>query len=111
MATRISEIRAKIRERIEELRKRILGGETVLRSSGQVVGPKGVIGGGKVISAVTSAIDEYIALVKERKPNIIPTILERISKLEPGKRIKELMPTTTTQPAVATEEKKKVLRG
>jgi len=107
---RIIEIREKIKA------KRLLGEERgVLRGSetrGQVIG--GVIGGGKIIESISKTIDQVLTIAKERRPNIIPTVLERIKTYEPGKRIKELLPPATTgaptTPETTTTPQRKILR-
>jgi len=84
-----------LRKRIAELREkakrpRLIRGELIRGEEATTAG--GVVGGGKVIETVTERIDWFIATVKEKRPNIIPTVLERIKTFEPGKRIKELTP-------------------
>jgi len=103
-----------IRKRIQELRERLrsrrpLAGETVLRGE-----PGKLIGGGKIIEQVSQGIDKIISIAREKRPNIIPTVLERIKTYEPGRRIKELVPmpaqpTPEAAPPPA-ETYKKVLR-
>jgi hypothetical protein len=100
-----------LRKRVAELReraktRRLIRGEEAGTTTG------GVIGGGKVIETVTERIDKFIATVKEKRPNIIPTVLERIKTYEPGKRIKELAPLPKKEEAVAPPpaEGKKILR-
>lgn len=113
----IEQFRYRAKEFIDEFRKRFtaLRGESrLVRSEGQLVG--GLIGGGKVIENVTKTIDEFVRIVQERKPNIIPIALERIRTMEPGKRVKELLPkptlSTPTAPAPsAPTTEKKLLRG
>lgn len=110
----VEQLRARIRETVERVRKRLplLAGETgILRTSeGQIAG--GLIGGGKLIETVTKSVDEFLMRIKERRPNIVPYVLEKMRTYEPGKRIKEVLPTPTATPApTPVEEKKKVLRG
>jgi hypothetical protein len=100
-----------LRKRVAELReraktRRLIRGEEAGTTAG------GVIGGGKVIETVTERIDKFIATVKEKRPNIIPTVLERIKTYEPGKRIKELVPLPKREETVAPPpaEGKKILR-
>lgn len=98
-----------LRKRVAELRERakrprlIRGEET---AAGTTAG--GVIGGGKVIETVTERIDKFIATVKEKRPNIIPTVLERVKAYEPGKRIKELVQLPKGETAAPLVEGKKI---
>jgi hypothetical protein len=103
-----------LRKRMEELRealriRRPLAGQTIsLREStplrGEVLG--GVIGKGKVIEQVSKTLDELTARIKERKPEILPTVIERIEKWRPGTRVKELVPKVPTATTTTTSEEK-----
>ena len=103
----VEQARKRAQEILEKIRtRRLLAGQSITRSSeGQVIG--GLIGGGKVIENIGKSLDNLVALAKERRPNIIPTVMERIKAFEPGKRIKELLPplgegTTTTTTTTGT---------
>lgn len=104
---RLEEMLARLRERL----RGIFGEGKLLRTQGQVVG--GLIGGGRVIDNVMKTVDSIIEMAKQRRPNIIPTIMERIAKIEPGKRIREVVavrpaPSPAAQP---TPPEKRLLRG
>lgn len=90
----LEELRKRLSERMESIRARvpILSAEQrsgLLRGEG--LKPQ-VIGQGKIIEAVSQTVDKLVQTIKEKRPNIIPTVLERIKTFEPGKRIKELLP-------------------
>jgi len=101
-----------VRKRIEEMREKIKARRILGEGSqGQIIG--GIIGGGKIIENVTKSIDNIISMAKERRPNIIPTVMEKIKTYEPGKRIKEIVPIPTSESSkttTTTGEKKKLLR-
>ena len=107
----VEQARRRVQELMEKARtRRLLGSGTMLRGTqGQTQ-----IGGGKVIQRVSESIDRLVATAKEKRPNIIPTVIERIKTYEPGKRIKELVPITAAPPAptttTTTTEYKKILR-
>jgi hypothetical protein len=120
---RIEELRKRLIERVASLRKGLFGeegkiilpiGEGTSNVAGQIQ-----IGRGAVIDQVTKRVDTLIATIKERRPQIIPTVVERIKAFEPGKRITELVklpestqaptPTSTTTPTPTPT--KKLLRG
>jgi hypothetical protein len=102
------------RKRIEELREKIkarkpLLGESMLRGEREKL-----LGGGRLVQQVGQNIDRLVARAKERRPNIIPTVMERIKTYEPGKRLKELVPVPTSeipaQQSAPTETYRKILR-
>lgn len=90
----VEQLRSRVQEVLSRVRARrpLLGGE----SAGQVIG--GLIGGGKVIENVSRSIDNLVRMAKERRPNIIPTVLERVRTFEPGKRIREFIPAPPPPP-------------
>jgi hypothetical protein len=92
----VEQLRSRVQEVLSRVRARrpLLGGES---AQGQVIG--GLIGGGKVIENVSRSIDNLVKMAKERRPNIIPTVLERVRTFEPGKRIKEFIPAPPPSPA------------
>ena len=99
---RVKELRERLRERVQEItarvRRPLLGQKSLLRGSeGQILGPEGLIGGGKVIEHVTKAVDNVLEALSERRPNIIPAVMEKIKTWEPGKRLKELIPKTSEE--------------
>jgi hypothetical protein len=98
-----------LRRRIAELREKAKRPRLIRGEEATTAG--GVIGGGKVIETVTERIDKFIATVKEKRPNIIPTVLERVKTYEPGKRLKELVPLPRTEETAAPPvEGRKILR-
>jgi len=120
--SRIEELRKRLIERVASLRKGLFGEEvrtilTIGEGTSNVAGQI-QIGKGAIIDQVTKRVDTLIATIKERRPQIIPTVVERIKTFEPGKRITELVkppegvptptaPTPTPTPAPT----KKLLRG
>jgi hypothetical protein len=122
--TRIEELRKRLIERVTPLRKGLFGEEgrpALLRGEGTTnVAGQIQIGKGALIDQVTKRFDTLITTIKERRPQIIPTVVERIKAFEPGKRITELVnppegaptptaPTPTSTPTPAPT--KKLLRG
>lgn len=116
----IEDVRRRLMERMQEVRARVpmLREGSLLRGGsirGQIV--PGLIGGGKVIETISQSVDRLIAMAKERRPNIIPTVLERVRTFEPGKRVREFIPTTggpaptTGAPPPTPSERKRLLRG
>jgi hypothetical protein len=100
-----------LRKRVAELREKAKRPRLIRGEEATTAG--GVIGGGKVIETVTERIDRFIATVKEKRPNIIPTVFERIKTYEPGKRLKELVPLPKREEAAAppvSAEGRKILR-
>jgi hypothetical protein len=99
-----------LRKRIAELREKAKRPRLIRGEEATTAG--GVIGGGKVIETVTERIDKFIATVKEKRPNIIPTVLERVKTYEPGKRLKELVPLPKGEEAApqVSVEGRKILR-
>lgn len=73
------------------------------------------IGDGKVLDNITKAVDNVVKRVREVKPNIIPTVVERVRTYQPGTRIQQLLPSTppstTATTATQTAQSKKLLRG
>lgn len=74
------------------------------------------IGDGKVLDNITKAVDNVVKRVREVKPNIIPTVVEKVRTYQPGTRIQQLLPstppsTTTTTTTTQTAQSKKLLRG
>jgi len=88
----LEELRKRTTEIMSKLPRPLEKG--VLRTQGQV------IGGGKIIETVQTTVQNILATAKEKRPNIIPTVMEKIKTYQPGRRIMELvpgrMPTTTT---------------
>jgi hypothetical protein len=119
---RIEELRKRLIERVTSLRKGLLSeeerpillrGESTTNVAGQIQ-----IGRGAIIDQVTKRFDTLIATIRERRPQIIPTVVERIKAFEPGKRITELVkpPESIATPAAPTPTPtptptKKLLRG
>jgi hypothetical protein len=108
----VEQSRRRVQELMERVKtRRVLGSGTMLRGTqGQIQ-----IGGGKVIQKVGESIDRLVAMAKEKRPNIIPTVMERIKTYEPGKRIKELVPITAAPPSpppapTPAPEYRKILR-
>jgi hypothetical protein len=111
----VEQARRRVQELMERVKtRRVLGSGTMLRGTqGQIIG--GQLGGGKVIQKVSESIDRLVATAKEKRPNIIPTVIERIKTYEPGKRIKELVPITAAPPSpppapTPAPEYRKILR-
>jgi hypothetical protein len=100
--------RKRFQELLERVRTRRLIGE-----GGVLGGSRGqIVGGGKILEQISKGIDRLVEIAKERRPNIIPTVIERLKTYEPGKRIKELLPSTTTetQTPTSTRTERKILR-
>jgi len=53
------------------------------------------IGSGAIIENVSKTAQELITTIQEKRPKIIPTVMEKIKTYEPGKLIKTLTPTGT----------------
>jgi len=112
---KVEELRKKLMERVASIRGKVLGqvGErTILRgegSSNRILGQ--ALGQGAIIEQATKRVDELLATVKEKRPNIIPTVLEKVKAFEPGKRITEIVAPPTGEGAPTPTEKKKFLRG
>jgi len=117
---RLSERTATIRER---LTSRLSGQSTLLRGGSESGSPQRMFGQGKIIDRVSERVDKTLKTLQERRPNIIPTVMERIKTYEPGKRITQLLQrpetkagetpattTTTTTATPVTEGKSKILR-
>jgi len=107
----VEEARKRVQEIMERIKARrpFVQGSMLRGSEGQVIG--GLIGGGKIIENISKTIDNVVSMAKERRPNIIPTVLERIKAYEPGKRIKEIVPLTTGETSTTpSTETKKILR-
>lgn len=98
----IEEIRRRIMERAKLIRERLVPG----RLGGEIVGKGGIVGGGRLITTASETIDKVLQTVKEKRPNVLPTVLERIRTFEPGKRIKEVMPPIEGGETPTREEKK-----
>jgi hypothetical protein len=75
-----------------------------------------VFGEGKIIETIQQSVNNIVSIAKEKRPNIIPTAIERIKTYQPGKRIMELIPpksvsapapspVTTTTYAPTTERR------
>lgn len=85
-----------VRQRLEEMRSRVRERLRAVRPgsvSGEVVGPAGIIGGGRVLETVREQVNVVTARFKERKPMIVPKVTEAIAQWRPGARVKELMPS------------------
>jgi hypothetical protein len=80
------------RRRIASIRERI----KVLPTERRLITQGQVIGEGKVIETIQKTVDNIISMAKEKRPNIIPTVMEKIKTYQPGKRIMELLPTRPT---------------
>jgi hypothetical protein len=83
---------------LEELRKRVASIRERIRvlPTERGLTREQAIGEGRVIETIQRTIDNIISAAKERRPNIIPTVIEKIKTYQPGKRIMELVPTRTT---------------
>jgi len=88
----VEQVRSRVRELLERVRTRRLLGQATAPTTGPL------IGGGRIIQTVSESIDRVIAMAKERRPNIIPMVLERLRTYEPGAKVRELIVPTTTPP-------------
>jgi len=116
---RLSERTATIRER---LTSRLSGQSALLRGGSESGSQQRLFGEGKMINRVSERIDKTLKTLQERRPNIIPTVMERVKTYEPGKRITQLLQrpetrttetpaaTTATTATPVTEGKSKILR-
>jgi len=108
VAPTLEEIRKRLAERTKIIRERLLGPR---KTAGEIIGKGGIIGGGRIITAVSETVDKVLASIKERRPNIVPAVMERIRTMEPGKRVKEILPPVEKGAAPpAVEEKPRLLR-
>ena len=57
------------------------------------------IGSGAIINTIMTTIDQFVSTVQEKRPKIIPTVIETIQRYEPGKIVKTLVPTFGGAPA------------
>jgi len=81
---------------LEEFRKRVMSIRErvkILPTERKLVAQGQVIGEGKIIETVQQTVNNIISMAKEKRPNIIPTVMEKIKTYQPGKRIMELIPT------------------
>jgi|GEM_PF-3991643 len=116
--TSLEQLRQRLLQRIASFRLGILGESNkrvLLRgenNSGGVVGQI-QIGQGVLIDQVTKRVDTLLATIKEKRPQIIPTVVEKIRTFEPGKRVTELVapPSGAQAPTTPTAPTKKFLRG
>jgi len=82
---------------VEELRRwvqtrpKILGGAGILRTPGMST----QIGSGKIIETITGNIQSFISTVQEKRPKIIPTVMENIKAYQPGKVVKTVVEEAT----------------
>jgi hypothetical protein len=74
-----------LRARLEELRERVR-----TRLGAGVSGQQ--IGQGALIERARSRLEELTARVKERKPVIVPKVVEALEQWKPGSRISEIVP-------------------
>lgn len=91
---RIEEIRARAKERV--------GGMGGMRSGG--LSPQQVLGGGKILETGRKQIETITARFKERRPGLLPTVTETIKKWEPGRRVREVIPTAEGEGAIPPRE-------
>lgn len=76
------------RDRIQKIRSRFRSQEFLQeRQRGKRIGD------GKVISGSRKRVDTLTARVKNRKPNILPSVDEALGKWNAGSRITEMLPT------------------
>jgi hypothetical protein len=82
---------------VEELRRwiqtrpKLVGGAGMLRSPGMAT----QLGSGKVIESITSTVKNFISTVQEKRPKVIPSVIETIKSYEPGKVVKTVVEQTT----------------
>jgi hypothetical protein len=76
---------------IEELRKWIKIRPKMFEGAGMST----QIGSGKVVETVTSSIQNFVTTLQERRPKIIPTVMETIKIYEPGKMVKTVVEQAT----------------
>jgi len=77
---------------VEEFRRWVKVRPKVL--GGLELGTYSQLGGGKVIETVSKTAQEFITTIQEKRPKIIPTVMEKIKTYEPGKLVKTFIPTT-----------------
>ncbi|GAH75658.1 unnamed protein product [marine sediment metagenome] len=94
---RIEEIRARAKERVGGM-----GGMGGMRSGG--LSPQQVLGAGKILETGRRQIETITARLKERRPGLLPTVTETIKKWEPGRRVREVIPTTEGEGAIPPRE-------
>jgi len=78
---------------VEEFRKWVKTRPKVL---GELkVGTYRQLGGGRIVENVGKTVQELLTTVQEKRPKIIPTVIERVKTYEPGKALKTFVPTKT----------------
>jgi hypothetical protein len=80
---------------VEELRKWIQSRPKLLERVRPEAGMSTEVGGGKIIETVTSSVQNLIATIQERRPKILPTVVETIKSYEPGRIVKTVVEETT----------------
>jgi hypothetical protein len=78
---------------VEEFREWVKKRPKVLRVS---KGSMGQIGTGVVVEQFLATFEDFVRTVQEKRPKVIPTVMQKIKEFQPGKALMGLAPTSGT---------------
>ena len=56
----------------------------------------GQVGTGAIVEQVLVTFEDFVRTVQEKRPKVIPTVLQKMKEFQPGKALMGLAPTTGT---------------
>ena len=59
-------------------------------------GSMGQIGSGVIVEQFLATFEDFVRAVQEKRPKVIPTVMQRIKEFQPGKALMGLAPTAGT---------------
>jgi hypothetical protein len=59
-------------------------------------GSMGQIGTGVVVEQFLATFEDFVRTVQEKRPKVIPTVMQKIKEFQPGRALMGLTPTTGT---------------
>jgi hypothetical protein len=55
----------------------------------------GQIGSGVIVEQFLATFEDFVRTVQEKRPKVIPTVMQKLKEFQPGKALMGLAPTTT----------------